>query len=127
MKKVILLFFSVLFIFTGCAKKPRLSAEEEYRIRQEKRMQRARQAREDRISSLPGLNSFELDELERSKKQNDLNPQPGSFVYSPKSKNLHSTDNVLENLNERDKKRVKEYRKSVKQKQKSGSSWVYGI
>ena len=129
MKKVIFIFCAVLAVFLlGCVKeKPRLSTEEEYRLRQEKRMRQAKQRREDRITSLSGLNSVELDELERSNRENDLNPNPGSFVFSPKSESLHSADGVMKELNEGDKKQLKVYKNSVKQKQKSGRSKVYGI
>ena len=129
MKRVILIFFAVLSVFfAGCVKeKPRLSTEEEYRLRQEKRMRRARQAREDRITSLSGLNSVELEELDRTSRANDLNPNPGSFVFSPKSENPHSSDKVMKELNDSDQKRMKDYNDSVKQKQKSGRSRVYGI
>ena len=128
MKKVILLLLCSIFAFAGCAKKkPRLSMEEEYRLRQQRRMQEAKQRREDSITSLSGLNSVELDELERSKKENDINPNPGAFVYSPRSQKLHGGGQILNELNDDDRKRVKDYEKSVKQKQKSVRSSVYGI
>lgn len=128
MKKVILLILCALFAFTGCAKKkPRLSMEEEYRMRQQRRMREAKQRREDKITSLSGLNSVELDELERSKKENDLNPNPGSFVYSPREQKRHGGGQIFNELNEDDRRNVKEYEKSVRQKQKSTRSSIYGI
>lgn len=128
MKKVILLLLCILFACAGCAKKkPRLSMEEEYRLRQQRRMREAKQRREDRITSLSGLNSVELDELERSKRENDLNPNPGAFVYSPREQKRHGTDRFVNELNDDSKKRVRDYEKSVKQKQKSGRSSVYGF
>lgn len=112
----------------GCAKpQPRLSIEEEYRIRQERRRQESRKKREDRITSLSGLNSVELDELEKSKRENDLNPKPGAFVYSPRQENLHGTGNLMKELNDDGQKKVQQYRDSVKQKNKSGRGWVYGM
>lgn len=128
MKKVILLLLCSIFAFTGCVKKqPRLSMEEEYRLRQQRRMLEAKQRREDSITSLSGLNSVELDELERSKKENDLNPNPGAFVFAPRSQKRHGGGQILNELNEDDRKRVNDYEKSVKQKQKSAKSSVYGI
>lgn len=128
MKKVILLLLCSVFAFAGCVKpKPRLSVEEEYRLRQQKRMQEARQRREDNITSLSGLNSVELDELERSKRASDLNPNPGAFVYAPREQKRHGSGKILNELNEDDRKDAKKYQKSVIQKQKSGRSRVYGL
>lgn len=114
---------------SGCARpKPkRLSVEEEYRLRQERRKREARRNREDRITSLSGLNSIELEELERSKRENDLNPKPGSFVYSPKSQNPHGSDRIMKEINDDGQKKIKQYQDNVRQKNKSGRSWVYGI
>lgn len=127
MKKVIFAFFAVSMLFAGCAKAPRRSMEEEYRLRQERRRREAKQRREDKITSLSGLNEFELNELEKSKKQNDLNPNPGNFVFSPRENNPHGSGKILDELNDDDKQRVNKYRKSVKQKEKSGRSRVYGL
>lgn len=129
MKKIFLLLFTVSIIsaVSGCAKPERLSMEEEYRRRQERRQREAERSRRDRITSLSNLNDVELDELERSKRENDLNPDPGAFVFSPKSANPHSTDRITEKLNDDGRKREKQYRDSVREKNKSGRSWVYGI
>ena len=129
MKKVILLIFCTMFICAGCAKpKPRLSVEEEYRLRQERRMKEAATRREDRITSLSGLNSVEMDELERSKRASDLNPNPGSFVFSPGEASHHGgSDRILKELDEDGQQRLKKYKKSVKQKEKSRRNWVYGL
>lgn len=129
MKKVILLIFCTMFICGGCAKpKPRLSVEEEYRLRQKRRMKEALMRREDRITSLSGLNSVEMDELERSKRASDLNPNPGSFVFSPGEASHHGgSDRILKELDEDGQKRLKKYNKSVKQKEKSRRNWVYGL
>lgn len=130
MKKVILLIFCTMFICGGCVKpKPRLSVEEEYRLRQKKRrMKEALMRREDRITSLSGLNSVEMDELERSKRASDLNPNPGSFVFSPGEASHHGgSDRILKELDEDGQQRLKKYKKSVKQKEKSRRNWVYGL
>ena len=127
MKKVIFAFFAVSMLLGGCVKAPRRSMEEEYRLRQERRRREAKQRREDKITSLSGLNEFELNELEKSKKQNDLNPNPGNFVFSPRENNPHGSGKILDELNDDDKHRVNKYRKSVKQKEKSGRSRVYGL
>ncbi len=129
MKKVILLILSIMFICSGCAKpKPRLSVEEEYRLRQERRMKEAQQRREDSITSLSGLNSVEMDELERSNRASDLNPNPGSFVFSPREANHHGgSDKILKELDEDGQKQIKKYNKSVRQKEKSRRNWVYGL
>lgn len=124
-------FFAILmmlaFLCGGCAKPKRLSMEEEYRQRQERRQREARKRRSDRITSLSGLNDRELDALEQSNRENDLNPKPGSFVYSPFDKNMHSTDRVMKDLNESGRKKEKEYRKNIREKNKSGKGWVYGL
>ncbi|MBR2722965.1 MAG: hypothetical protein IKB77_01430 [Lentisphaeria bacterium] len=129
MKKVILLIFCTMFICGGCAKpKPRLSVEEEYRLRQKRRMKEALMRREDGITSLSGLNSVEMDELERSKRASDLNPNPGSFVFSPGEASHHGgSDRILKELDEDGQQRLKKYKKSVKQKEKSRRNWVYGL
>lgn len=126
MQKIFFIIIAAILCCSGCAKPKRLTPEEEYRKRQERRM-REYQRQRDKITSLSGLNDVELDAIEQSKKQNDLNPEPGAFVYSVKSKNLHSTDKFINELNDDGQKRSKEYRKSVRQKQKSGKNWVYGF
>ena len=129
MRRFLLLLFAavVTFSVSGCAKPERLSVQAEYRRRQERRQREAARRRQDRITSLSGLNSVELDELERSKRENDLNPNPGSFVYSPKGRDPHGTDRITKELNDDGQKNVKQYRDNVLQKNKSGRNWVYGI
>ncbi len=126
MKKVFFVLFVCMIAFCGCAKPKRLTPEEEYRKRQERRM-REYQHKRDGITSLSGLNDTELDILEKIKHDGDINPEPGSFVYSARGKNPHSSTRVLNELNEDGKKRTKEYQKSVNKKTRSGKDWVYGF
>ena len=129
MKRFLLLLFISLMAVSvcGCAKPERLSTEEEYRRRQERRQREAERRRQDRITSLSGLNSVELEELERSKRENDLNPNPGAFVYSPKNQEPHNTNRITNEINDDGQKKIKKYQDSVRQKNKSGRNWVYGL
>ena len=126
MNRILFVFLLICLICCGCVKRKVLSPEEEYRLRQERR-RREEQRRMEETTSLSGLNGFEVEALRRAKAQDDINPEPGSFVYSPHGNGPHSSERAVQNLNDNNQRNVQDYKKSVRQKRKSGSSWVYGF